>query len=199
MSDDEREAWDERYRSGAYRPRPQAGAFLESWIDRLPPGRALDLACGAGRHALRLARAGHRVDAVDVSGVALQMARARAQAQNLDVNWVQADLDRYEIPEGAYDVITVIRYVNRQLWPRLVSGLAPDGWLLIEHHLNTTAEVDGPGSPGFRLEPQELLAAFAGLRILLYEETLEPANGPAATGGRFALARLVACRGNPGW
>jgi hypothetical protein len=139
------------------------------------------------------------VDAVDVSAVALQMAQSEAQAQGLDINWVQADLDHYEIPERAYDVITVIRYVNRQLWPRVANGLAPDGWLLIEHHLNTTAEVDGPRSPGFRLDPQELLGAFAGLRILLYEETLEPADGPDAAGGRFALARLVACRGNPGW
>lgn len=46
MSDDERQRWDEKYRSGEYQSRPTAGAFLESWLPRLPVGRALDVACG---------------------------------------------------------------------------------------------------------------------------------------------------------
>lgn len=196
MSDEERRAWDDRYRSGDYTPRPRAGRFLEDWIDRLPPGRSLDVACGAGRHALRLAEAGHRVDAIDISEVAVAMARSEANRRGLDINWMVADLDDYDPPAGAYDVITVIRYVNRRLWPRLAGSLAPGGWLLVEHHLNTTAEVDGPSSPAFRLDSQELLRAFAELQVLLYQETLEPADRP---GAQYALARLVARRdGSPG-
>ncbi len=196
MSEDERQSWDSRYATGDYQPRPVAGPFLEAWIDRLPVGRALDIACGAGRHSIRLAEAGLQVDAVDVSSVAIEMARTEAERRALEVNWVVADLDDYELVPAAYDVIAVIRYVNRSLWPRLIDALAPGGWLLVEHHMKTTADVDGPGSPEFKLDPQELLSAFGTLRILFYEETLTDGDRP---GRRHALARLVAAKDGPGW
>lgn len=196
MSETERDAWDERYRTGTYRPRPAAGPFLERWIPALPIGRTLDVACGAGRNALRLAEAGHRVEAVDVSSVAIDMARAEADRQGLEVDWVVADLDDYPLPPSTFDLITVIRYVNRSLWPRLIDALVPNGWLLVEHHVRTSADVAGPSAPDFRLEPQELLEAFQPLRIMFYEEILEPAD---EEGRRFALARLVACKGDPGF
>jgi len=196
MSEDERRAWDDRYGSGEYQPRPAPGPFLEAWIDRFPAGRALDVACGAGRHALRLAEAGYQVDAIDVSAVAIEMGREEAERRRLEVNWVVADLDDFPLAADTYDVIIVIRYVNPRLWPRLLDALAPDGWLLVEHHLRTTADVDGPGSPEFRLDPQELIEAFGSLRILFYEEALVPSDRP---GSQFALARLVATAGRPDW
>jgi SAM-dependent methyltransferase len=196
MSEDERRAWDDRYGSGEYQPRPAPGPFLEAWIDRFPAGRALDVACGAGRHALRLAEAGYQVDAIDVSAVAIEMGREEAERRGLEVNWVVADLDDFPLAADTYDVIIVIRYVNPRLWPRLLDALAPDGWLLVEHHLRTTADVDGPGSPEFRLDPQELIEAFGSLRILFYEEALVPSDRP---GSQFALARLVATAGRPDW
>ena len=196
MSEEERQAWDERYATGTYRPRASSGPFLEGWINRFPAGRALDLACGTGRHALRLAEAGHRVTAVDISAVAIDTARAAADERGLAVDWVVADLDSHPLPTGAYQLITVIRYVNRSLWPRLTEALAPGGWLLIEHHMQTTLDVAGPRSPDFRVAPQELLERFSDLHVLLYEEVLEPAD---LDDGRYALARIVARKGGSDW
>jgi len=196
MSEDERRNWDSRYATGDYQPRPTAGPFLEDWIDRLPSGRALDIACGAGRHAMRLAEAGLEVEAVDVSAVAIDMARTQAKRRGHEITWIVADLDEHQLPSDTFDVIAVIRYVNRSLWPRLVDALAPGGWLLVEHHMKTNAEVDGPSSPEFRLEPQELLNAFADLRVIFYEELLTDGDRP---GRRHALQRLVAVKDGPGW
>ena len=196
MSESERMEWDRRYQTGEYRPRTRPSPFLEQWLDRLPTGRALDVACGTGRNALRLAEAGYRVDAVDISRAAIEKARIEGERRGITVAWQVVDLDDARLEAAAYDVITVIRYVNRKLWPRLIGALFPNGWLLIEHHLRTTADVGGPSSPEFRLAPQELLHAFDGLRILHYEEVLETAQGEERP---FALARLVACNGDPGW
>ena len=196
MSEFERMDWDHRYQTGEYRPRTLPSSFLEQWLERLPTGRALDVACGTGRNAPRLAEAGDRVDAVDISQAAIEQARIEGERRGLPVAWQGGDLDHARLETAAYDVITVIRYVNRKLWPRLIKALAPNGWLLIEPHLQTTADVFGPSSPEFRLAPQELLRAFHGLRIVLYEEVLETAQAEARG---FALARLVACNGDAGW
>lgn len=200
MSDDEREHWDERYRSGAYQPRSAAGPFLEHWITSFPQGRALDIACGAGRNAMRLAEAGHAVDAIDISSVGISRAREEAAERTLEINWIVADLTHHELESASYDLITVIRFVDSELWPRIVDALAPNGWLLVEHHMQTNLEVRGPTSPNFRLAPQELLEAFGDLRIVFYEESLEPSDHAVNPGdGSYAIARMVACKGYPGF
>jgi len=48
--------WEEHYATAGLDLDP--APLLVEVADRLPPGRALDLACGSGRHALYLARGG---------------------------------------------------------------------------------------------------------------------------------------------
>ncbi len=197
MTDDERERWDSRYRSGEYQPRTRPAPFLEDWIPRIPVGRALVVACGTGRNAIRLADAGFDVVGVDISSVAIGTGAAEAERRGLEVDWRVLDLDQVDIDPAAFDLITVFRFRSTTLWPRLVDGLAPGGHLLVEHHLQTTADVDGPTSAAFRLEPQELIRVYAGrLRILYYDERLEPAD---KDGSRYAIARLAAVKGDPGF
>lgn len=197
MTEEERAKWDDRYASGDYQPRTWPSPFLEEWIPRLPAGRALVIACGGGRNAIRLAEAGFRVEGIDISPVAISRAETEAARRGVDVTWRVGDLDEADLEPAAYDLITVFRYRSRSLWPRLPAALAPDGFLLIEHHLQTTLDVAGPTSPEFRLEPQELLDAFCGdLRIVQYSEALEPADERGST---YALARMAACKGSPGF
>ena len=197
MSREERDRWDHRYASGDDVPRSGPAPFLLDWLDRIPVGLALDVATGTGRHALALAAADYEVDAVDVSTVALDRARGEAQRRGLAVRWVAADLDHDPLPGDGYDLITVLRYRNPTLWPRLASALAPDGWILVEHHLRTARpDAVGPGDDAFRLAAGELLAAFGHLRVVHYSERVEPADGGE---GVLVIARLAACAGDPGW
>lgn len=196
MSEDEKDRWNRRYATGEYQARTWPSEFLEEWLDRLPnQGRALDLACGPGRNALRLAEAGLRVDAMDISEVALEQGRTEAERRGLDIRWIAADLDAPSLERRAYDLITVFRYRNPDLWPRLGEAVADGGFIVVEHHMQTTVDVDGPSSPEFRLRPQELLEAFGHQRVLHYSESLETAR----EGLRFALQRIVVCNGDPGF
>lgn len=196
MSELERSKWDRRYASGEYRSRTRAAPFLAEWLPRIGSGKALDVACGTGRNALFLAEAGFDVTAVDISQVAVDRGRAEADRRGLHPTWVVADLDDWRPEPGAFDVITVIRYRNPRLWPRLVSGLAPNGWVLVEHHLQTHLAVSGPSDEEFRLAPGELLEAFSELRVVFYSETIEPSDSGKDP---YVIARLVACNGDPGW
>lgn len=196
MSAEERERWDERYATGEYRARTWVTPFLEGWVRSIPSGRALVVACGPGRNALYLAEHGFEVVGVDISEVAIDRARMSAAERGLEAEFLVADLDGFVPQHGAFDLITVIRYRNPDLWPRLVEALAPAGWILVEHHMKSTADVAGPTSPDFRLDPGELLDAFVGLRIVHYSESIEPADDGAA---HYAIARAVACKGDPGF
>lgn len=191
MSEAERDKWDERYRDGAYERRVHPTALLASWLPQLRTGTALDVACGAGRNALFLASAGYRVDALDISPVGLDRGRRDAELRGLYVRWLEADLDGDPdrmLPARSYDLIVWVRYVHRTLFPFLAKRLAPGGHLLCEQHLVTTAEVVGPKTAAFRLEPGELRKAAAGLEIQHYYEG--PVTDP--DGRPVALTQLVA-------
>lgn len=196
VAESDRTKWDERYGKGTYRPRTYPSPFLVERLEHLPRGRALDLACGAGRNALCLAEAGYEVEALDISGVAVERARAAARERGLEVEWRVADLDGFEPPPARFDLITVIRYTNREMMERLPEGLADGGMLLVEHHLRTDAPVRGPTSRAFRLAPNELIELFHDrLRVLFYDERI----APDPDGQRVALVRFLGCRGSPGF
>jgi SAM-dependent methyltransferase len=188
MTQADRVKWDERYLNGAYADRTHPSALLEQWIDHIPPGRALDVACGAGRNALFLAAHGFAVDAVDISGEALAVARGSAQRAGLRVNWIEHDLDEPLPLAAGYALILVVRYINRPLIRDLYGLLAPGGFLVCEQHLVSETEVAGPVDPAFRVQSGELKQLAQGLRIHHFEEALihDPDQRPVA------LARLVA-------
>ncbi|MGD2102963.1 MAG: class I SAM-dependent methyltransferase [Acidimicrobiia bacterium] len=195
MSNGEQARWDERYALGDYRPSVEPSPVIEEVAGHVGVGRALVLACGAGRNALYLASRGFQVDAVDISTVAIDMARTDATRRGLSVQWHVGDVAEFDMSEGCYDVITMIRYTNRSIWGRLVTGLSEDGWLAMGQHLRTRHQVAGP-SDEYRLRPGELLQAFGGLRVIRYAEEY----GESPTSGKMvATTTLLACKGDPGW
>jgi tellurite methyltransferase len=190
VSDEDRARWNARYEQGAFQDRTYPGVFLAEHIDRLPRGRALDLACGAGRNAIFLAQHGFEVDAWDISAVGLDRARARAAALGLDIAWQEKDLEEVELPVACYDVIVQNRYVNWPLTAQAVAALKPGGAFLCEQHLATERDVIGPSDPAFRAQPGQLRDAVAALEIEIYEEShIEDPDGRVV-----AVARVLARR-----
>ena len=189
MSKEDRDKWDRRYTEDSFR-KGNPVTLLQDWLPRLPVGKALDVACGAGRNAIELARAGFQVDAIDISPVGLELARREAASLGLDVNWIEHDLDQPYAFDKDYQLIVVLWYVNLPLIASLGDHLEPGGHLICEEHLVAAGELAGPENPRFRVAPGALLEAAAGLEVLLYEET-ESSN---TEGEPMASARLVARR-----
>ena len=174
---DARDRWNRRYRTEP--PPTEPTSLVAEYVDALPSGRVLDVACGGGRNAIFLAERGFEVVGVDVSEVALEHARERARAADADVTFVHADFETFEL--DAYDVVVVANYRTRERLPDLLRSLEPGGALLYEHRLR----VDDEGS--FRVESNELLHAALSLRVVHYEE-------PFGLDADDATVRLVARR-----
>src|SRR5262245_44815950 len=64
--------------------------FIRNTIAVDPPAKLLDVPCGAGRHTLLLAAEGYRVTGADISAEFLDLARARAAENHLEIAWRQS-------------------------------------------------------------------------------------------------------------
>ena len=198
MSQADEDKWNLRYREGAYRERTHPSALLREWQPRLgvesAAPRAVDVGCGAGRNSLYLARNGWSVTALDISQVALDRLAAEAAEEQLPIDCTQADLEsarpapRALAADSGYDLALMIRYTNLALLDVVKSALRPGGYLMVELHLQSQADVVGPRNPKFRLAPGVLRTAAGDLEVLEYREGLvdEP-DGRVA-----ALAQLIA-------
>jgi len=185
----ERKLWNERYRSGSHGSATAAVDLLQSWISRMATGgRALDVACGSGRNARFLCENGFEVDAVDLSDEALRLARERSGEHHRSIRWLQADLEDGYLPERPYDLIVVVRYVNRPLLRRLQRHLLPGGWLVCEQHLHFEGDVVGPRDPRFRMQPGELRQLLDELEVRFTHD----GAFPTPEGRQIALAQIVA-------
>jgi 2-polyprenyl-3-methyl-5-hydroxy-6-metoxy-1,4-benzoquinol methylase len=133
----------------------------------LPPsGRALDVACGRGRHALWLARHGFATTAIDRDSSAVAALEARALDEGLPLTARAMDLEGGAAVLGPeYDVIVVVHYLHRPLFPALIAALAPGGVLVYETFTVAQAARGKPTNPAFLLEAGELPRLVAPLEV----------------------------------
>lgn len=195
--------WDERYRRGegaALEPSPLLARAVEMHEsahgrnDSLRPPRALDIACGAGRHALALASRGFTVTAVDASSVALDILCERAKTCGVRVDARLADLERddFEFEEEAYDLVCDFYFLQRELFPRIRAAVRTGGLLVAAIHMFDDDPEIRPMNPAFLLRPGELRGEFADWEMLHYDEVKERARDGARRTRR--TAELIARR-----
>ena len=151
---------------------PLAGPspWLLRWAHLLQPhSRALDVACGSGRHLRYLYSLGHQVTGVD-----LDIAAARAAVPGAEL--IEADLENHPWPlsDGhktrQFDAVLVCNYLWRPLWPALLASVAEGGVLIYETFAAGNESVGKPSRPEFLLNHGELLWLCKTLRIVAFED-----------------------------
>jgi tellurite methyltransferase len=133
--------------------KPPAAVVIDA-ASRLPSGRALDLACGAGRHAIWLEQHGWKVTAVDRDAEAI--AELRRNHPRIDARIVDLERHEFAIEPAAYDLIVCWLYLQRDLYPDIRAGVRPGGIVAV------SALLQGR----FAAHPGELRSYFPGWQIL---------------------------------
>jgi len=186
--------WNERFARLAADELIEPDAVLEAAMADRAPGLALDLACGAGRHAIALALRGYQVTAVDFAdvGLALMLERARTlgcadciDAQRCDL---EADPPGLAIGSGAYDLIVDVHFLHRPLWPSIRQGLRVGGRFAAALHVGRPGE---PAPHRYTLAPGELEATVRGwgYKVLTASE-LAPQDGEGPVCAKIVAERV---------
>ncbi len=158
--------WDEHYQARAlkihdervHQPDELVARIASEW-PASQSKRALDLACGAGSNALWLAETGWDVTAVDRSAAAIALVQGIAQQRKLALTTHVADLEAhaFAIDPGAWDLILMCRYLQRDLWEPALLGLAPGGVLIV---IALMDDMDTTAPRRFRVQKRELTEYF---------------------------------------
>lgn len=161
------EEWDARYRTGeraAEDSLAPSTPLVVQFAAAVPNGKALDLACGAGRNAIWLAEHGWDVTTVDGSAAAIEILEQRLAGRGLPVHTEIADLERLEfrIEPRSFDLICKCYYLQRSLIPAVLEGVREGGMAIVIVHL---AEA-GKETSGKHAAPGELRSFFEGWDVL---------------------------------
>lgn len=164
-SDIRREAFGEDIGQNSWLTASELDAFL-GWLNLSSGKTALDIACGSGGPALRMAaNTGCSVVGIDIHDEAISIAKSTASLRRLNQRtefYVLNATEQLPFPDASFDAITCIdaipHFPNRALviaeWKRL---LRPGGRLLFTDSLTVT----GP------LTNEEIAVRSAGLALFV--------------------------------
>jgi cyclopropane fatty-acyl-phospholipid synthase-like methyltransferase len=173
-------------------------------------GRVLDLGSGTGRHAIYLARRRHLVDAVDTSGVAMEILADAAKQENLPIHTHQANALQFVPPRLPYDA--VLAFGILQILPRadidtltakMISWVAEGGLIFVQaftcqdtrypeisdswRPIGHNSFEDEKGKALSFMEEDEILTLFPGFEVIAMAANRRSATAWSAwsPAGRF--------------
>ena len=170
--------WDDRFSSGNYIYGTEPNTYFKKELDKLDPGYLLLPAEGEGRNAIYAAREGWKVDAFDISDKGRHKAQELAKRNHVTINYYLSTYKDFDVENNAYDAIGLI-YAHlhaskrNSIHQKLISGLKPDGSLILEAFSKAQLGSDsgGPQDPDMLYDLNELQKDFSGLKILHAEST----------------------------
>jgi len=131
------------------------------------------------------------VTGIDRDVIRLGLARERAAAARLSIEWRELDLESAWPELGNFDAVLVFNYLDRASMPRILRLLSPGGLLIMETFLEAQRDAGwGPTSENHLLRPGELARLVFPLKVVHGREALEPVDSSRWR----AVASIVAQR-----
>ena len=163
------ERWNQKYQTSEYIFGKAPVPFLKKNVALLPKGTVLDVAMGEGRNGVYLATKGFDVTGLDISKTGLKKAETLAADLGVKITTIVADLEQYQLDPNTYDVIICTYYLQRNLFPQMISSLKPGGMALVETYTLDHKKYQPDFPQEYMLNRNELLTLFQGLTVIRYQ------------------------------
>lgn len=169
MAEKDKIKWDKKYKdSPTLLEDREPSQKLVEVLEKVKGKKALEIACGAGRNSIYLAQNGFKVEALDISDVAIKSLKEK-NIENITA--IQIDLEDFKPSKNSYDLIVQTNYLDRDIIPNLANALKKDGVLLIETYMEHEENEKPPSNPLFLLKKDELKTLFdKNFEVLDYDE-----------------------------
>ena len=196
----DRDLWNDAYKEDP--TQVVVGDFiLDQELEGLPLGTALDLGCGSGPNALKLAERGWSVAGVDWAEHAIALATRSAQEKGLDATFCVSDTSTWE-PPTKFDLV-ISSYAlpggddSERTLRTAVKALAQGGTLIVAEWDKSMSEVWN-FAEGELMSPEQIAELLPGLEIEKAEvrclQNIFSDDDPRAQEGSSANVALVRAR-----
>ncbi len=163
MAQEDKERWNKKYQNN---PIPNTPIKLLTEYSHLASkGKALDIACGMGRHSKYLASQGFEVDALDISSLAID------SLKNIpNITAIEVDFDSYKLSTNSYALVFCSYFLKRELFPQILEAMQENAILIYETFIYHPDNDKAPSNRSFLLEQEELKEAFKSCEIIYHSE-----------------------------
>ena len=128
---------------------------------------ALDLACGKGRNSLLLASYGFNVSSIDINKEFLKC------FSDNKIKKIEKDVeknDNWPLSNNGFDIIVVTNFLNRKIFPLIISSMNPCGFLIYETFSIGQEKIGKPSNRNYLLQENELTYLCNSLSLIKYEK-----------------------------
>ncbi len=170
MANKDRIKWNEKYKNTPklLEDREPSIKLIEA-IKHTKGNKALDIACGAGKNSIYLAKNNFFIDSMDISDVALKTLDKKGYK---NINTIQIDLEEeFVLNKNSYDIIVQTNFLDRTIIPKLINSLKKDGIIFIETYMHHSSNEKEPSNSNFLLKQKELQKLFKDdFELIDYDE-----------------------------
>lgn len=193
--------WNQRFADDGYIFGREPNDYLRAQTSILPPGgRVLCVADGEGRNSVWLASQGMKVEAFDISVVAVEKARHLAADAGVSVEFNVAECDTWAWSGESHDAVVAIFVqfadpaMRERLFDHMVRALRPGGVLILQGYTPKQLEykTGGPGELSHLYTAELIGKSFKSLHTVELVEYEAELNEGARHAGRSALIGFVA-------
>ena len=138
----------------------------------------LDIGCGGGRDAVFLSKQGFNVTAIEKNKQVISRAQFLADNTQQKIKWLTCNVSHPDcLPDKQFNVIVIIRYLNRDLITWIKNHTPLGGFLVFQAFSEGVQAFGSPKNPNFIVQEHEFAKTFGksqGFEIIIDKiETLK--------------------------
>lgn len=191
--------WNERFSSKDYVYGEIPNTFYKNKLKNLTPGKILFVAEAEGRNSVYAAKLGWNVDAVDYSEEAKKKALQLAENNGVNINYIVADLNKYQLNLDEYDAVVLIFAhfdpdLREKIHSDIFNSLKKGGHLILQGYEKEQINYNsgGPKNIDWLYSLEEIYTDFQDMDFLEFEKVVTELDEGKLHLGKAAMINLYA-------